>query len=325
MENIALYVVLGVVGLFALISLFMAFFTVEQQSVAIVTRFGKFARVAQPGLNFKTPWIEWVGGIVDLRVKQLPVEVETKTADNVFVKVKVAVQYFVLPDKVYDAYYKLSNAKQQIESFVYDVVRAQVPKMKLDEVFERKDDVANAVKSELAQAMDDFGYGILKAPVTDIDPDATVKAAMNEINAAQRQRVAANEKGEAEKILKVKQAEGEAQSKALQGKGIADQRKAIVEGLRDSVHEFQEAVQGSSPQDVMNLVLLTQYFDTLKEIGLASKLNTILIPHSPSAVGDMAAQLRDAFITAEQVNAGADSEALAAARKAIADKDGGKK
>jgi regulator of protease activity HflC (stomatin/prohibitin superfamily) len=323
MENIVLYVVLGVVGLFALITLFMTLFTVDQQSVAVITRFGKFVRVSQPGLNVKTPWIEWVGGHVDLRVKQLPVEVETKTVDNVFVKVKVAVQYFVLPEKVYDAYYKLSNAKQQIESFVYDVVRAQVPKMKLDEVFEKKDDVANAVKTELAEAMDDFGYGILKAPVTDIDPDAKVKAAMNEINAAQRERVAANEKGEAEKILRVKQAEAEAQSKALQGKGIADQRKAIVEGLRDSVAQFQEAVQGATPQDVMNLVLLTQYFDTIKGLGETSRLNTILIPHSPGAMADLTAQIRDAFITAEQVKGG---ESLNATEKAVAAaKEGQKK
>jgi len=322
MEGIVLYVVLGVVGLFALITLFMTLFTVDQQSVAVITRFGKFVRVSQPGLNVKTPWIEWVGGHVDLRVKQLPVEVETKTVDNVFVKVKVAVQYYVLPEKVYDAYYKLSNAKQQIESFVYDVVRAQVPKMKLDEVFEKKDDVANAVKTELAEAMDDFGYGILKAPVTDIDPDAKVKAAMNEINAAQRERVAANEKGEAEKILRVKQAEAEAQSKALQGKGIADQRKAIVEGLRDSVAQFQEAVQGATAQDVMNLVLLTQYFDTIKGLGETSRLNTILIPHSPGAMADLTAQIRDAFITAEQVKGG---EAHNAAEKAVAAKEGQRK
>jgi regulator of protease activity HflC (stomatin/prohibitin superfamily) len=323
MGDIILYVGLGVAGLLALITLIMLFFTVEQQSVAVITRFGKFVRVAKPGLNVKTPWIEFVGGRVDLRVKQLPVEVETKTVDNVFVKVKVAVQYYVLPDKVYDAFYKLSNAKQQIESFVYDVVRAQVPKMKLDEVFEKKDDVANAVKTELAEAMDDFGYGILKAPVTDIDPDAKVKAAMNEINAAQRERVAANEKGEAEKILRVKQAEAEAQSKALQGKGIADQRKAIVEGLRDSVAQFQEAVQGATAQDVMNLVLLTQYFDTIKGLGETSRLNTILIPHSPGAMADLTAQIRDAFITAEQVKGG---EAHGTAEKAIlAAKDGQKK
>jgi len=149
--------------------------------------------------------------------------------------------------------------------------------------------------------MDDFGYGIIKALVTDVDPDNKVKEAMNEINAAQRMRVAATEKGEAEKILRVKSAEAEAQSKALQGKGIADQRKAIVEGLRDSVGEFQKSIPGTSANDVMNLVLVTQYFDTLKDIGASASTNTILIPHSPSGMSDFSDQFRNAFITANQV------------------------
>jgi regulator of protease activity HflC (stomatin/prohibitin superfamily) len=294
--TVLLYVVLGVVGLLAIITFFMALFTVDQQTRAIVTRFGKFVRIAEPGLNFKAPWIDWVAGVVDMRVNPLEVEVETKTKDNVFVKIKVAVQYLVLPDKVYDAYYKLGDPSKQIESFVYDVVRAQVPKLDLDEVFVKKDDIADAVKSELAEAMDDYGYGIQKAPVTDIDPDSEVKKSMNEINAAQRQRVAANERGEADKILKVKQAEAEAQSKALQGKGIADQRKAIVEGLRESVSTFKESVQGSTAQDVMNLVLLTQYFDTMKEIGAQAKTNTVFMSSNPGALGEFMEQIRAAVI-----------------------------
>jgi regulator of protease activity HflC (stomatin/prohibitin superfamily) len=277
------------------------FFVVNQQTAAIVQNFGKFARVARAGLNVKIPFIENVVGRINLRVQQLDVKVETKTEDNVFVHVVVAVQFHVLADKVYEAFYKLTDADTQITAFVFDVVRARVPRIKLDELFEKKDEIADAVKNELAHVMDDFGYGIVKALVTDIDPDHKVKEAMNEINAAQRMRVAATEKGEAERILKVKAAEAEAQSKALQGKGIADQRKAIVEGLRESVDTFQRSVPGATPQDVMNLVLMTQYFDTLKEIGASSRSNTILIPHSPGSLTDLTEQIRTSMITAEQV------------------------
>lgn len=276
-------------------------FTVEQQQAALVQRLGKFARVAQAGLHFKTPFVEVVAGTINLRVQQLDVEVETKTKDNVFVKVVVSVQYFVLPDKIYEAFYKLNNAERQITSFVFDVVRARVPGIKLDDVFERKDDIADAVKVELAEVMDDFGYGIVKALVTDIDPDQMVKTAMNEINAAQRMRVAAEEKGEADKILKVKAAQAEAESKALSGKGIADQRRAIVDGLRESVDEFQKSIPGASPQDVMNVVLMTQYFDMLKELGATSQNNTILVPHSPSTVSDLGGQIRDSMIAANSI------------------------
>ena len=282
-------------------TVFPFFFIVQQQTTSLVQRFGKFDRVAGPGLHFKLPFVEKVAGTVNLRVQQLDVEVETKTQDNVFLRVIVSVQYFVLPDKVYDAFYKLDDPVNQIKAFVFDVVRARVPKIKLDDVFEKKDEIASAVKAELSQVMDDFGYGIVKTLVTDIDPDAKVKAAMNEINAAQRMRVAATEKGEAEKILQVKAAEADAEAKALSGKGIADQRRAIVEGLRESVDEFQKTVHGTSAQDVMNLILMTQYFDTLKDLGHSSKTNTILIPHSPGALGDLAAQLRDSIITANEV------------------------
>ncbi len=277
------------------------FFVVRQQSAAVIQRFGKFVRVAHSGLNIKLPLIEAVSGHVSLRVDQLEVKVETKTEDNVFVHLTVSVQYLVKQDKVFAAYYKLQDPDAQITSYVYDVVRARVPRMKLDDVFEKKDEIADAVESELSHTMDEFGYDIVKALVTDIEPDAKVKEAMNEINAAQRMRVAAAEKGEAERILRVKAAEAEAQSKALQGKGIADQRKAIVDGLRESVSDFQESVPGTSPQDVMNLVLMTQYFDTLKEIGSTAKTNTILLPHSPGALTDIAGQIREAIIGAGQV------------------------
>jgi regulator of protease activity HflC (stomatin/prohibitin superfamily) len=288
--------------IFLVILAFTAFYVVTQQTAAIIERFGKFVHVARPGLNIKIPIIDSVAGRVNLRVQQLNVKCETKTEDNVFVHVIVAVQYQVLPEKVYDAFYRLSDADTQIRAYVFDVVRARVPKIKLDDVFEKKDEVADAVKNELSHVMDDFGYSIVKALVTDIDPDAKVKEAMNEINAAQRLRVAATEKGEAERILKVKAAEAEAQSKALQGKGIADQRRAIVDGLRESVDDFQKSVPGATAQDVMNLVLMTQYFDTLKEIGQSSHTNTILMPHTPGGMTDVAQQMRNAMITADQVS-----------------------
>jgi len=292
---------------FALFTIFEAFFTVQQRTVVIVQRLGKFVREAGAGIRVKIPFIDRVVGRVNLRVQQLDVEIETKTEDNVFVRMVVAVQYYVLPEKVYDAFYKLDNANRQITSFVFDVVRAQVPKIKLDDVFEKKDDIANIVKSELAQVMEGFGYGILKALVTDIDPDAKVKESMNEINAAQRMRVAATERGEADRILKVKSAEGDAQSKALQGRGIADQRQAIVAGLRDSVDEFRKSVPGTTAKDVMNLVLMTQYFDMLKEIGASSRTNAILIPHSPGSLSTLTEQMRNAMMEADQTVRASDS------------------
>lgn len=293
--SVAVLVVLAALAMLA-----ATFFTVEQRTTAIVQRLGKFVREAGPGLHVKVPFIDRVAGRVNQRVQQLDVKIETKTEDNVFVQMVVAVQYFVLPTKVYDAFYKLDDANRQITSFIFDVVRARVPKIKLDDVFGKKDEIADIVKSELAQVMDDFGYGIVKALVTDIDPDAKVKESMNEINAAQRMRLAATEKGEADRILKVKSAEGEAQSKALQGKGIADQRKAIVAGLRDSVDGFQKAVPGTTAKDVMNLVLMTQYFDMLKEIGASSRTNAILIPHSPGNLASLSEQMRTAMIEADQ-------------------------
>jgi regulator of protease activity HflC (stomatin/prohibitin superfamily) len=290
----------GAVLLVALLA--ASLYTVEQQTVAIVQRLGRFQEAAGPGIHFKIPLIDHIVSRLNLRVQQLDVQVETKTEDNVFVHMLVSVQYFVLPEKVYEAHYKLDDASRQIRSYVFDVVRAQVPKISLDDVFEKKDDIAEAVKIELSHVMEGFGYGIVKALVTDIEPDARVKEAMNEINAAQRMRVAANEKGEAERILKVKLAEGDAQSKALQGRGIADQRQAIVAGLRDSVDEFQRSVPGTTAKDVMNLVLMTQYFDMLKEIGASTKSTAILIPHSPGHLSTLSEQIRNAMIEAEQVN-----------------------
>ncbi len=294
------FVCLLFTGFFLFILLMSSFFIIKQQTGGVIERFGKFLRIVRPGLGMKIPFADKLVVRLNMRVQQLDVVVETKTADDVFVHIKVSVQYFVIAEKIYEAYYKLTNIHQQLTAYVFDLVRAQVPKLKLDDVFEKKDEIANVVSKELKDTMHEFGYEILKALVTDIDPDSKVKDAMNEINAATRLRMAATEKGEADRILKVKSAEADAQSKALQGKGIADQRKAIIEGLRDSVEQFQQAVEGSTAKDVMTLVLMTQYFDTLQSLGEKSNNTTILIPHSPGALSSVADQIRDAMMTATQ-------------------------
>jgi regulator of protease activity HflC (stomatin/prohibitin superfamily) len=268
----------------------------------MIERFGKFNRIAYPGLHFKIPFIERISGKLNMRIRQLDVPVETKTEDNVFVSVSISVQFFVLNKKEYDAFYKLENAEKQITSYVFDVVRARVPKMILDNLFDKKDEIADAVKKELTGIMEQFGYGIIKALVTDIDPDPKVKAAMNEINEAERLRVAATERGEAEKILIIKEAEGQARSNALRGKGIADERRAIIDGLKESIDDFQKSISGTGPMEVMNLVLLTQYFDSLKEIGTSQNNSSIFMPHTPNALSDMTSQMRDALMQANQAS-----------------------
>lgn len=292
------------------------FFIVREQTAAVVESFGKFNRVCSSGLQFKMPW-ERVAAKVSLRIQEMQVPVETKTSDDVFVKLMIAVQYFVIPERVREAFYRLSNPVMQIESYVFDEVRSAVPSMKLDQVFEEKDTIADAVKEGLQETMNQYGYGIVRSLVNDIDPDARVKTAMNEINAAQRMRKAAEERGEAERILKVKQAQGEAESKILQGKGIAGQRKAIVDGLRDSVEEFQKGVPGATSNDVMQLVLMTQYFDTLKDVGMSSRATTILMPHSPGAMSDLTNQVRDSIMAGNLV---ADEHRTATAEAKVREK-----
>lgn len=277
-----------------------SWFTVRQQSCAIVERFGRYVRTARPGLRFKIPLIENVAQRVSLRVQQLPIEVDTKTADNVFVRIAVAVQYRVLQGSEADATYKLSDHEEQIKSYVLDVVRAKVPRMNLDEVFEKKDDIGTAVKSELDISMKVYGFEIPNALVTDVNPADNVKAAMNEIQTQQRLQVAAAAKGEANKILVVKAAEAEAESKRLQGEGIAKQRRAIVDGLRESIAAFTDQIGGVNEHEVLNLVLLTQYFDTLKEVGVSANSKVILIPHAPGGIADVSEQLRNAIITGNE-------------------------
>jgi regulator of protease activity HflC (stomatin/prohibitin superfamily) len=293
-------VVFGLIGLFAIATLLGGFFKVNTAEAVIIQRMGKFHRVATAGLNFKVPWIDQIAGRLDLRVQQLPVDVETKTKDNVFVKIPVSVQYHVIPDHVYEAFYKLASPGRQISSYVFNVILGHVPKMNLDDAFLQQADIAAAIRDSLADVMKTYGYAIDQALVTDIEPDPKVKAAMNEINAAQREQVAANARGEAEKILKVKQAEAEAESKALQGQGIANQRKAIIDGLKESVETFSHAVEGATPKDVMMLVLVTQYLDTLKEIGATDKSSLILMPHSPSAMSDIFQQMQNAIILGQK-------------------------
>jgi regulator of protease activity HflC (stomatin/prohibitin superfamily) len=292
--------VIAFLGFFVLSTILGSFFTVNTAQVAIITRFGKFLRVAEPGLNWKWPFIDSVSGRISLRVNQITLTMETKTKDNVFVTIPISVQNRVRPEKAFDAYYKLSDPAQQIKSYVEQVILGHVPGMTLDEVFASQSGIAAAVKKELDVDMAGFGYEIVNVLVTDIVPDAKVKSAMNDINAAQREQVAANARGEAEKILVVKKAEAEAESKALQGQGIANQRKAIIEGLQGSIEQFQKVVGGTSTSEVMQLVLVTQYFDTIKSIGESDRTNTLFLSHSPGAVKEISDQVLQAMVGADR-------------------------
>ncbi|MDR2457297.1 MAG: SPFH domain-containing protein [Clostridiales Family XIII bacterium] len=290
------------VMVFVVIMVLFGLLMVRQQTCAVIERLGKFHRIAEPGLHFRIPIIDRVLTRLSFRIHQLDVSVETKTLDNVFVNVVVAVQYRVLANKVYEACYTLQDPVYQIKAFVFDLVRAQVPKLVLDDVFSKKDDIADAVKMELEKPMSEFGYGIIKTLVTDINPDHNVKAAMNEINTAQRLRVAAAEKGEADKILRVKQAEAEAEASILHGKGVAGQRQAIIEGLSQSVEEFVKQIPGTQASHVMDMVLLIQYIDTLKEIAGSSKSNVVFVPHSPGNVSELSTQIRETIFAAQNIN-----------------------
>ena len=279
--------------------LFLTFFIVKQQSAAVVERFGKFIIVRQSGLQLKIPIIDVVAGRLSLRIQQLDVVVETKTKDDVFVKLKVSVQFKVIKDKVYDAFYKLDNPADQITSFIFDVVRAEVPKLILDDVFLKKDDIAIAVKSELQEAMTEYGFQIIKTLVTDIDPDAQVKESMNRINASEREKVAAQFEGEAQKILIVEKAKAEAESKRLQGQGIADQRREIARGLEDSVKVLNGVDINS--QEASALIVVTQHYDTLQSVGAEANSNLILMPNSPQAGSEMLNNMVASFTASNQI------------------------
>ena len=302
--------------LFSLLLLLIgaAFFIVKQQSAAVIERFGKFQSIRQSGLQLRIPIVDSIAGRLSLKIQQLDVIVETKTKDDVFVKIKVSVQYMVIKDKVYDAFYKLDYPHDQITSYVFDVVRAEVPKMKLDDVFEKKDDVAIAVKSELNDAMINYGYDIIKTLVTDIDPDLQVKEAMNRINAAEREKIAAQFEGDAARILIVEKAKAEAESKRLQGQGIADQRREIARGLEESVEVLNKV--GINSQEASALIVVTQHYDTLQSIGEETNSNLILLPNSPQAGADMLNNMVASFTASNQIG-----EAMKGAKKKKVDTD----
>ena len=293
--NLLLYVFI----LFGALILFAAFFVVKQQTAAIVERFGKFQSIRHSGLQLKIPLIDRISGRLSLKIQQLDVIVETKTLDDVFVRLKISVQYKVIRDKVYEAFYKLDYPHDQITSYVFDVVRAEVPKMKLDDVFVKKDDIAIAVKTELNDAMMVFGYDIIKTLVTDIDPYAQVKEAINIINASEREKIAAQFEGDAARILIVEKAKAEAESKRLQGQGIADQRREIARGLEESVEVLNKV--GINSQEASALIVVTQHYDTLQSIGGETNSNLILLQNSPQAGSNMLNDMVTSFTASNQI------------------------
>ena len=296
----------------ALLLLLGVFFIINQQTAGVIERFGKFHSIRQSGLQLKIPVIDRIAGKLSLKIQQLDVIIETKTKDDVFVKLKVSVQYKVIKEKVYDAFYKLDFPHEQITSYVFDVVRAEVPKMILDDVFLKKDDIAIAVKSELNVAMMEYGYDIIKTLVTDIDPDAQVKEAMNRINASEREKVAAQFEGDAARILIVEKAKAEAESKRLQGQGIADQRREIARGLEESVSVLNKVDINS--QEASALIVVTQHYDTLQSIGQETNSNLILLPNSPQAGSEMLNNMVASFTASNQI--GEEMKKAAAKKKA---------
>ena len=291
--------ILIVLLVFGLLILLSSFFTVKQQTAVVIERFGKFTSIRNSGLQLKIPIIDRVAGRVNLRIQQLDVLIETKTKDNVFIKMKVSVQFKVIQDKVYEAFYKLEFPHDQITAYVFDVVRAEVPKVILDDVFVRKDDIAIAVKRELNEAMTTYGYDIINTLVTDIDPDIQVKNAMNRINAADREKTAAEFESEAQRIRIVAKAKAEAESKKLQGQGIADQRREIARGLVESVEVLNNV--GINSQEASALIVVTQHYDTLQAIGADANSNLILLPNSPQAGSDMLNNMIASFSASSQV------------------------
>ncbi|WP_185861318.1 SPFH domain-containing protein [Blattabacterium cuenoti] len=289
----------GILVLLILSFLSSFIFIVNQETAAIIERMGKFHSIRYAGLNFKFPYIDNIIGKLTLKIQQLDVLVDTKTKDNVFVKVKVSVQFQVIKDKVYEAFYKLDNSHAQINSYIFDVVRAEVPKMRLDDVFERKDHIALAVKGELEGSMLDYGYSIIKALVTDLDPDEQVKQAMNRINTAEREKVAAEYQAEAERIKIVAKAKAEAESKKLQGKGTADQRREIARGILESVEVLNNV--GINSQEASALIVVTQHYDTIQSMGESGNTNLILLPNSPGLASEMLNNMITSFSVSNQI------------------------
>lgn len=280
-----------VTGVLALLLLLKSVIIVREATSVVIERLGKFNRIASSGFGLIIPFIDRKAATINLRVQQLDVTVETKTKDNVFVNLQVSVQFRVGVDQVKEAYYSLDNPRNQIASYVFDDVRAEVPRLDLDDVFAKKEDIALAVQRNIHDSMDEYGYHILKALITDIDPDHKVKESMNRINAAKREKEAASEEGEARKIKIIKEAEAEAESKRLSGEGIARQRLEIVRGFKESVEDFHKSLETVTHEEIMQFVLMTQYFDTIKDIGANSKNSSILMPHSPGGMKDFQNQI----------------------------------
>ncbi|MDP7567555.1 MAG: SPFH domain-containing protein [Flavobacteriales bacterium] len=278
-----------------------ALYMVKQKHAVIIERLGKFNKVSKAGLHFKIPIIDSIAGTVNLRVRELPVEVETKTKDDVFVKIVVSVQFFVIDgiEGVKDSFYELNNPEQQIQSYVFDSIRSEVPMMELDDVFAEKEKIALAVKNELSETMRQFGFDFIKALVTDIDPDSKVKHSMNEINAAKRMKEAAREEAEAAKIRVVAAAEADMESKRLAGEGIALQRIAIANGLKESVAEVKLAMEDHvTSQDVMNMLFMTQHYETVAKLS-ENNTSTIFMPYSPDNVGDLQMQIQSSLLAVD--------------------------
>ena len=268
---------------------------VRQQSVAIVERFGRYQKIATSGIHMRLPFgIDKIAARIQLRLLQSEIVVETKTKDNVFVMMNVATQYRVNEQNVTDAYYKLMRPEAQIKSYIEDALRSSVPKLTLDELFEKKDEIALEVQHQVAEEMTTYGYIIVKTLITKVEPDAEVKQSMNEINAAQRKRVAAQELAEADKIKIVTAAEAEAEKDRLHGVGIAQQRKAIVDGLAESIAELKEANVGMSEEQIMSILLTNQYLDTLNTFA-AKGNQTLFLPNNPNGVDDIRTQILSAL------------------------------
>jgi regulator of protease activity HflC (stomatin/prohibitin superfamily) len=293
--SLVVYLIVGLFLILIIAVLSGSFFTIHTKQAGIVERFGKFSRIAVEGLNFKTPFIESLVYKEDLNMQLLDVPVQSKTSDDATIKIPVRVQYFILPDKVKEAYYELDDPEAQIKAHVENVILSYIPKITLDDSYKQEDSIAAAIKDKLTTVMAKFGYCIENALVTQIIPSDAVTNAMNDINTARRERIATEARAEMNKNILVKNAEGEADAKALAGEGVARERKAIVDGLRDSVKDFELGISGVDHHAVMATLMMTQYFDALREIGRTNAV--ILMPHSPSAVQDLYGQLRDAIAT----------------------------
>ena len=298
----------AIVGAILIVLILKTFVIVTEQTAVIIERFGKFNRIANSGISLIIPFIDRKASTVNLRVQQLDVEIETKTKDDVFVHLQVSVQYKIDRNSVREAYYSLDNARNQIASYIFDDVRAEVPKLELDDVFAKKEDIAIAVQQNISESMQEYGFVIIKALVTDINPDAKVKESMNRINAAKREKEAASEEGEALKIKIIKEAEADAESKRLSGQGIAQQRLEIVRGFKESVTDFKKSVEQVSHEEVMQFVLMTQYFDTIREIGANSKNSSILMPHSPGGMREFQNQIINGTFVGNELGKGKERE-----------------